>query len=195
MKSNQNGGTMMETLMMLSIITVLSISGIKLIGSLMGMFRQNMVSNEIIEIQKNITARYRALGDYAEIPTTIEDWKKEKILPHQMIVEDSLVHRQGGAVSILPRPRNEGEDIYPYFQVTFNRLPQKTCLLVAQINWVNSHTSDLIEMKINNTHTFILPTRNSGIDKTADNALPAKTKVIMDACKKGDNNAITWTFQ
>ena len=59
MKSAQNGSTMMEALMVISIIIVLSISGIGLINTMFTMFKQNMVSNELIEIQKNIAARYR----------------------------------------------------------------------------------------------------------------------------------------
>ncbi|MBS4772733.1 MAG: hypothetical protein KHX55_00460 [Proteobacteria bacterium] len=194
MKSEQKGGTMMEALMVLSIITVLSISGIKLMNGLFTMFKQNMVSNELIEIQKNIAARYRVFGYYNDIPTDIEDWKKEKLLPSQMIANDEIHHRLGGKVTILPKFKNADDELAVYYTVQFDGIPQKTCFVIGQINWTMSQSSDLIELKINDHDPFVLPTRDSGVEKGADNALPVKLNVLMDACKSGDNTMI-WTFR
>lgn len=194
MNSNQKGGTMMEALMVLSIIIVLSVSGMSLINSMFTMFKQNMVSNELIEIQKNIAARYRVFGYYNDIPTDIEDWKKEKLLPSQMIVGDEIYHRLGGKVTIAPKFKNEGDEFAPYFTVKFEEIPQKTCFVIGQINWTMSQSSDLIELKINDMDPFVLPTRASGVEKGADNALPVKVNVLMSACQSGDNT-MTWTFQ
>lgn len=194
MNSNQKGGTMMEALMVLSIIIVLSVSGMSLIGSMFTMFKQNMVSNELIEIQKNIAARYRVFGYYNDIPTDIEDWKKEKLLPSQMIVGDGIRHRLGGTVTIAPKFKNEGDEFAPYFTVTFEKIPQKTCLVIGQINWTMSQSSDLIELRINDKDPFVLPTRSSGVEKGTDRALPVKINVLMDFCQSG-NNTMTWTFQ
>lgn len=193
MKSEQKGGTMMEALMVLSIITVLSISGIKLMNSLFTMFKQNMVSNELIEIQKNIAARFRVFGFYDDIPTKIEDWKKEKLLPSQMIVGDSIHHRLGGEVLIAPKKKNTGDEHSVYYTIQFKGIPRKTCFVIGQINWTMSQSSDLIELKINDQEPFVLPTRDSGVEKGADNALPVKQNVLMDACK--ENNTMIWTFR
>ena len=100
----------MEALMVLSIIAILAVSGINLMNSLFTMFKQNMVSNELIEIQKNIAARFRVFGFYDDIPTDIEDWKREKLLPNQMIANDEIHHRLGGKVTILPKYKNENKD-------------------------------------------------------------------------------------
>jgi len=194
MKAEQKGGTMLEALMVLSIITVLSISGIKLINGLFTMFKQNMVSNELIEIQKNISARYRVFGFYDDIPDNIEDWKKEKLLPSQMIANDKIHHRLGGDVIISPKKKNDDDEVSVYYTVTFEDIPQKTCLVIGQINWTMSQSSDLIELMINDdSGKFVLPTRNSGIEKGADNALPVKVNVLMNACKS--ENTMTWTFR
>lgn len=194
MNSAQKGGTMMEALMVLSIIIVLSVSGMNLINSMFTMFKQNMVSNELIEIQKNIAARFRVFGYYNDIPTDIEDWKKEKLLPNQMIAGDSIHHRLGGKVTIAPKFKHEGDEFAPYFTVTFEDIPQKTCFVIGQINWTMSQSSDLIELKINDNDPFVLPTRASGVEKGADNALPVKVNVLMSKCQSGDNTMV-WTFR
>ena len=194
MKAEQKGGTMLEALMVLSIITVLSISGIKLINGLFTMFKQNMVSNELIEIQKNIAARYRVFGFYDDIPDNIEDWKKEKLLPSQMIANDKIHHRLGGDVIISPKKKNDDDEVSVYYTVTFEDIPQKTCLVIGQINWTMSQSSDLIELMINDdSGKFVLPTRDSEIEKGADNALTVKVNVLMNACKS--ENTMTWTFR
>ena len=50
---NQKGGTMVEAIAVISIMTVLGISAIKLIGGLFDGFKQNIVTSEIRELQKN----------------------------------------------------------------------------------------------------------------------------------------------
>ena len=55
---NQKGGTMVEAIAVISIMTVLGISAIKLIGGLFDGFKQNIVTSEIRELQKNVSARY-----------------------------------------------------------------------------------------------------------------------------------------
>lgn len=55
---NQKGGTMVEAIAVISIMTVLGISAIKLIGGLFDGFKQNIVTSEIRELQKK---RFRPL--------------------------------------------------------------------------------------------------------------------------------------
>ncbi len=184
----------MEALMVLSIIAILAVSGINLMNSLFTMFKQNMVSNELIEIQKNIAARFRVFGFYDDIPTDIEDWKREKLLPNQMIANDEIHHRLGGKVTILPKYKNENDEHAAYFTVQFDDVPQKTCFVIGQINWTMSQSSDLVELQINADEPFVLPTRTSGVEKGDDKALPVKTNVLMNACKSG-NNTMIWTFR
>ena len=67
--------------------------------------------------------------------------------------------------------------------------------MLGQVNWTTSNTSDLIKMQVNAFEPFVLPTRENGIEKTSENALPAKTSVLMNRCTTGDDNYIVWTFR
>ncbi|MFR8204947.1 MAG: hypothetical protein ACLU99_00355 [Alphaproteobacteria bacterium] len=77
---NQKGGTMVEAIAVISIMTVLGISAIKLIGGLFDGFKQNIVTSEIRELQKNVSARYSVDGHYGNLGTVATLVKEKSCL-------------------------------------------------------------------------------------------------------------------
>lgn len=189
LESDQKGTTMMEAIAAISVVTVLSVAAVKLIGNMYEMFRQNMVANEIREIQKNITARYRLEGNYAELSSemTPQKMKDEQLIPSQMLVNGEIVHRLNGEVTI--ETSSLGDD---FFDVTFNKLSLRTCMNLSQINWSSTEGADVFQLKINN-NTFKLPI--NGVKFGDNNALPITVKKASESCSNDENNVITWTFQ
>ncbi len=194
MKTHQKGATMLEALATLMIISVLSISGIRLIGSLFAMFRQNVVANEIKEIKKSIQDRFAYAGDYRELEgksanEVAEMLLEEKVIPNQMSVNGKIYHRLGGEVTI---ELSDYSDTGLYFDVTFKDLTTQGCLNLSQIDWVINQNSDLMRLIINDK-TFVLPVGNNK-DKT-EGVLPVPMSEAVKACKSSSDNDITWTFQ
>ena len=189
LESDQKGTTMMEAIAAISVVTVLSVAAVKLIGNMYEMFRQNMVANEIREIQKNITARYRLEGNYAELSSemTPQKMKDEQLIPSQMLVNGEIVHRLNGEVTI--ETSSLGDD---FFDVTFYKLSLRTCMNLSQINWSSTEGADVFQLKINN-NTFKLPI--NGVKFGDNNALPITVKKASESCSNDENNVITWTFQ
>ncbi len=186
---DQKGTTMLETMAVLSVITVFTIAAISLVGSMFDMFKQNMVVNEIKEIQKTITGRFQLEGSYADLfKMSVEDLKKEKLLPSQMFVNDGIYHRLGGEVTISKPDAGEG-----YYNVTFNDLNNRACLNLAQVEWVVNQGSDLMELKINKD-VYKIPVSKNNIEPGDANALPMTLNKAAKSCGD-DDNTITWTFQ
>ena len=188
MKTNQCGNTMIEAMAAIAIVGVLTVAGLKLAASLFDLFKQNMVVNEIRELQKNISARYSADGDYTALgEADLDQLIKDKIIPNQMVADGKIFHSLSGEVSVGPSAL---EDYY--FQVTFYELSTRGCLNLSQINWTTSqNTAQLIQLQVNDK-VFKLPIKDVSV--TADNALPMNVSKASGACKSGKVNTITWTF-
>lgn len=188
-KTEQKGSTMLETLAAISIVTVLGISVISLIGKMFDMFKQNIIEDEIKEVHKLITQRYRLEAVYSELDSlSVEDFAKQKLVPSQMIAGDKLLHKLNDEVII--ETSDLGDE---FFDVTFKGLPKRTCINLALINWNANQTSDLFQIKIEET-TFKLPIPQNNVEFGDDDALPMDATKAAEACESNDNT-ITWTFQ
>lgn len=186
--SEQKGTTMMEAIAAISVVTVLTVGVIKLVGNMFDMFKQNMISNEIQEIQKKISDRYRLEGEYSELSSlSAEQMRQEQLIPSQMEVNGKIVHRLNGEV-VIAAAGDEDE----YFSVTFKGLTTRSCVNLSQINWNASQTSDLYQLQVNDK-VYVLPI--NGVNFGDENALPITVKKAADSCKPGSKNEITWTFQ
>lgn len=189
LKSCQKGTTLMEAMAAITIASVLLISVIKLVGNMFDMFKQNMVVNEVQEVQKNITARYRLEGNYAGLSgLSAEDFAKQKLVPSQMHVGDKLMHRLNGEVKI--GVSDLGDD---YFYIEFDSLTNRSCVNLSQINWNNSLSTDLFQIQIND-NVYLLPIPSNGVVLGDENALPITVAKAISSCKDNDN-VIVWTFQ
>jgi len=183
---NQKGGTMVEAIAVISIMTVLGISAIKLIGGLFDGFKQNIVTSEIGELQKNVSARYSVDGHYGNLGT-VATLVKEKVVPNQMLANGKIYHRLGGEVLIEKSALST-----LYYQITFKDLSPKACMNLSQINWMTHQGSDLIQLQINST-IFVLPI--DGVKRGDSKALPLDVARAAQSCKVKGSNTIIWTFQ
>ncbi|MBE6452176.1 MAG: hypothetical protein E7012_01635 [Alphaproteobacteria bacterium] len=188
-KIHQTGTTMLEALAAITVVSVLLIGAIKLVGKMFDMFKQNMIVSEIQEIQKNINSRYRLEGNFSGLGgLTATQIHEQKLVPSQMLVNGSLVHRMNGEVKIdVSALGNE------FFDVEFNGLTNRTCVNLSQINWNNSLSTDLYQIKIND-NVYKLPIPANGISFGDEAALPITVTKAVSSCVD-DDNTIVWTFQ
>ncbi len=209
-KTNEKGSTMLETLAVICIIGVVGISGIKLIGSMFSMFKQYSVEGEIKDIYKGIRNRFSADGNYNELTKmSLEDLAKEKVVPSQMYVskmggEMSLFHRLGGEVVIEAVGEENKEE---FFQVEFKGLTFRSCLSLAQLNWTDNGTSDVLAFSIyqdeggNGGITFVLPKIKryiSGFEGETENFPIVASKItekFKDSNTSKSNFNVIWLFQ
>jgi len=188
--SHQKGSTMLEAMAAIAVISVLTVSVIKLIGTMFNSFKQNMIENEIREVQKNIVNRYRIDGDYLALENiTAEKVAEEQLVPSQMAVGNKIIHRLNGNVVINVSDLGE-----QYFDIRFEELPTRTCVGLSQINWNNSGTTDLFRIIINEKE-YKLPIPSNNLEFGDEGALPITVKKAVESCNKGSDNTITWTFQ
>lgn len=133
-KNNQKGATMMEMMGVLTIIILLSVSAIQLIGSIFNMFRESLVANEVKDLQKAITDRYRFEGNYRRLFEENSDVEaflcESKMAPFQMCSDGDLFHRMGGEVSVVA-----WDDEYDKYSIIFYDMPKKACVRAGEINW------------------------------------------------------------
>lgn len=214
-KNNQKGATMTEMLGVLTIIILMSASALSLIGNIWGMFKQNMVVNEIRDLQQSLSKAYRAEGNYNKL---FEGWSasndkvaegrvcNEKIAPFQMCANGELHHRQGGRVWLYPILRVIGADgnvtyesridgTVDRYKLTVKQLPKKTCAAIATVNWFLNKKPDIFQMTIignGKTITLDLPQNTAAdVTKTLYNF---STTDAMEYCNKSDGNEIQLTF-
>jgi len=212
-KANEKGSTMLETLAVICIIGVVSISGMKLIGSMFSMFKQYAVEGEIKDIYKGVRNRFSASANYNDLgDMTAEEMVVEKMVPSQMFVSNvsggkSFFHRLGGEVVIDPVCSRDSEEdkSCEFFQVEFKGLTFRSCLSLAQLNWSNGGTSDLLAFSIYQDEagdsgiTFVLPKIKQYLKDFNGEEFPITTAKIIDKFKDADtsknNFNVMWLFQ
>ncbi len=190
-KNNQSGATMVEMLGVLCVITALGISTFKLAGNLFTSFRVYAVESEVRDIQKSIKDRYSFDGDYSELcDITADKLNQNKLVPSQMYTNGGIYNRLGGNVKV---GCVDGGD---YYTIEFDSLSNRACLNLAQINWFNRGTTDLVSMTINSTPYGIKSTNTQ--NKLPVTASMAAAVCVSENVKSSDNvkfNTIIWVFQ
>ena len=143
------------------------------------------------EIQKNITDRYRADGNYANLKgISAEDAYKERLIPTKMFADGGIMHSQNGGVEITVVDGDED-----YFNITFKELTRRSCIDLSQLMWNSTQSTDLYAITINEENSFIVPLKSNGIKSGDENALPVTVKKAIDSCNEKDGkNMITWKF-
>lgn len=203
-KSNQKGGTMMETLAAISVVGMIGIGMLSVIGNVMSKFRQSVVVSQIQELQKNISDRYNVVGNYADLDASAhQKLIDDKVIPSLMVDGSGEIrHRLGGRVFIGKDsgvPENNLTGVFgsdDYYDVSFMELNYRTCVDILQINWIKNSGSNLMAISVNGAYLFLSP---YGLSPDVSSAtvfdLPVVLNDAMTACDQGDNNNITWVFQ
>lgn len=197
---------MLEMLGVLTIVIMLGVSTLKLVNSIMGMFRQNLVVGEIKDLQKVISERYKFEGNYKELfegrtPEQVAAFLCDsKMAPNQMCINGKLRHRMGGEVWVMPIENldEEGNPVQDYskYALVFWELTNKTCVNAAQINWYSKQKSDVYKMIINRgvadkEMVVDLPYND---EEGLNGRFPVSAVEVMKACNKDDDNDIEWVF-
>ncbi len=203
-KRNQCGATMVEAIGVLTVVVMLGVGSIKLVGNLYSIFKQSLVVNELKDLQKNISGRYKFEGNYKELfeNKTPEETSKflcdNKMAPYQMCIDGLLYNRMGGEVWILPFEKIDASgnsyDDYTKYSMIFSGLTDRACAELAQTNWYMQKKSDVYQMIINydteNELVVDLPYNQQNESKI----FPVVAQDVMSACHEDDNNQIEWVF-
>ena len=203
-KNNQNGATMMEALGVLTIIVMLGVSSIKLIGNIYGLFTQSLVINEIKDLQKVISDRYRFEGNYRELfdgktpEQTSAFLCSEKMAPFQMCVGNLMYNKMGGRIWVLPVEYLDGEgssyEDYTKYAMIFEGLSDRACVSAAQINWITKQKTDVFSMIINGGTEKELIVDLPYNQQEGTVSFPVLPTDVLEACNYNDNNQIEWIF-
>ena len=207
-KNNQKGATMMEMLGVLTLIIMLGNSAIKLIGNIFDMFKQKLVVNEVRDLQKIISERYKFEGNYKGLlenrtPEQVAEFLcTSKMAPYQMCVNGRMYHRMGGEVWVMPVVNYDGDGNeltdYGKYALVFWGLSDRTCVNAAQINWYMQQKSDIFKMVINGDKAD----KRLSVDmpynmEEGSKNFPVNPADVMAACSNeedDDKNTIEWVF-
>lgn len=213
-KNNQKGATMMEALAVLTIISMLGMSIIKMIGSVFDMYNQSMITSEIKDLQKAITGKYQFNGTYKALfdgksaDQVAQTLCSEKLAPFKMCVNNKLFHSGKGAVTVEPvkiyNMSGGVIDNYGRYSILFDGLKNKTCMSIASINWAVKGSLILYKLEINKNKDFQGDSEKEALykktfdlpnNKTAETfVFPVKPEDVMGACSNKDDNSVKWTF-
>ena len=203
-RSNQKGATMLEMLGVLTIIITLAISTIKLVGNIMGVFRQSLMISEVQDLQKAISDRYKFEGTYQDLlegktPEEVITYLcQNKIAPFQMCRGDKLYNRMGGRVWVMPVENYDGDGNaftdYEKYALVFWGLNDKACFQAAQINWYRKQKSDVFKMVINSGNSKQLIVDMPHNLQAGSKSFPVPVADVTNACKNDNNNTIEWVF-
>ncbi len=205
LKNNQQGSSMVEVLAIMAIIGVLAISSFSLISNLFTMFRQHVIKSELQEIQKKVSERFAAEGNFYGLKDmTAEDLVKEGVAPSQMLANGGLFHRLGGEVFVNCVDCDSESDAKNviYYQIDFRKLSAKACFDISQLNWGKELVAITICPTSDDTYNSLTDGDTScgsfmrkgrGGASSEESALPMTNAKAAPYCK--DGSSIIWVFQ
>lgn len=205
LKNSQQGSSMVEVIAILAITGVLAIASFSLISNLFTMFRQHIIKSELQEIQKKVSNRFAAEGNYFGLKgITAEKLVEEGIAPSQMLANGGLFHRLGGEVFIdcVDCDSEDNAKDVIYYQIDFRKLSAKACLDISQLNWGRELVAITICPTSDDTYNSLIDGDTScgsfmrkgrGGAQDEEHALPVTVGKAAPYCK--DGSSIIWVFQ
>lgn len=178
-QNSQSGYTLVESIMFIGVMIMLSISIIMLINNMLDKYRISRITQQIVDLQKNIDFRFSAAENFNDLDENL--LINEKIVPGDMTSGHEIYHAYHGDV-IISNARQGS-----VYEVTFNKLPHNACIELAMVDWMSGYNSHLVHIKINNKY-FTWQGKNA-------TKLPMEYSNALDACNNNRNNVITWQFQ
>lgn len=188
---SENGRTMIEVIGVLAIITAVTIALTKMVNKMHDRFKISQITQEITDLRKNVSNRYVANGDYTGI--TDADIISGKVAPSEMVDGDKLVHAYNGDVEII------GD--HDSYKITFSSIPHSACVELALMNWNFNGSTDLFEIKINETEFKWPLLAGTGpklpveITDATTACSPPPPKDDSTPVRDLNDNEITWTFR
>lgn len=178
-KKSQSGYTLIESIMFIGVISALAIAIISLVNNMLDKYRMSRVTQQIVDLQKNIDFRFSAAENFSALKVKL--LAEESLVPGDMIDGNKIYHAYKGEATI----KSDQQD--SVYDITFNTLPYNACVELAMVDWMSGYNSHLLHIKVNTTY-FTWQGKNS-------TKLPMEYDNALAACKNNRNNTITWRFQ
>ncbi len=175
----ESGYTLIESIGFIAVISMLAISIISLINNMLDKYRMSRVTQQIVELQKNIDFRFASSQNFKDLK--VKQMVKEKIVPGDMADGENLYHAYHGDVELKAVQQNSA------YTITFKGLPYVPCLELAMVDWMTGYNSHLMHIKVNSKY-FTWQGKS-------ESALPMDFANAQKACKHNQENVITWQFQ
>lgn len=176
---SEAGYTLIEAIAFMGVISMLAVSIITLVNNMLDKYRMSRVTQQIVDIQKNIDFRFSAAENFKDLTTELIT--KEKIVPGDMVAGNKIYHAYKGEVTIKSERENS------VYEVSFTNLPYNACVELAMVDWLSGYNSNVVHIKVNQTYFTWQGTNSS--------RLPMEYGHALAACADNRNNVITWQFQ
>ncbi len=178
-RKSQSGYTLIESIMFIGVVSMLAIAVISLINSMLDKYRMSRVTQQIVDLQKNIDFRFSSAENFENLKAKL--LTDESIVPGDMVDGTKIRHAYKGPVTIRSR---QSHSVY---EVMFGELPYHACTELAMIDWMTGYNSHLVHIKINSKF-FTWQGKKQG-------KLPMEYSAALAACQDNRNNVIIWQFQ
>ncbi|MCM1323773.1 MAG: hypothetical protein NC218_06390 [Acetobacter sp.] len=203
--SDENGYTMLEAIMYISIMIVLSGVLAKYVGTVFTRYKTGRVSQQVVDLKKIIVFFTAADEDYSKL--TLEELTEKKALPFDMANQHNAL---GGKIEIssVQAMRKEAglsttsDDNY-MFHISFDGLPRESCIeLLTQGQFYGGGT-DIDTIIVNNSYAWQYQYSlydTVGLSHVQPKiSLPESSIKInitkaLEACTEEENNKISWIF-
>lgn len=208
--SNENGYTMIETIMYISVMIVLGGVLAKYVHTVFLRYKTGRASQQVVDIKKAVIQYTATDEDYRRLD--LDKMVADRALPYDVMAK---VNALGGKISLGPvskigsTPSGNAKDDYMFY-VTFDGLPQSSCVELLSQGQFYGGGSDIDCIIANDTtrwgYTYSLYDGcGAGNNKSANvakqngsNAESIMDKITMTAalkaCHKKIGNKITWIF-
>lgn len=190
--SSQSGYTLIESIGFIAVITMVAISIISVVSHMLDRYRNSRLTSQIVELQKNINARFAAVGNYEKLKLSL--LKNEKLAPADMNWSgNTLYHKYSGKVTVglysstITKQKLANADSY-YIQ--FADVPKNACIELAIQNWAHDRTSNLVAMIINSKWSYWRVYQGAAYKKYI---MPLSRTLALELCSK-EKNTIKWAF-
>ncbi len=192
-KVNQSGRTLLEVLMVMSVLGAFTASIFSLIANVTDKYRSNVILSQVREIRKAINHRYAAFGVYTGL--TAELLAKERLVSANMIHNNKIYHTFKKEVALaVGDTGGAGRS----FKITFPGLRFQNCVDLALIDWAVDSTAVLVNIKVNDKVFNWMLSKvgpDGKLQTTSSTSLPMTLPKAASACQDSNENIITWEFQ
>lgn len=202
--SNENGYTMLEAIMYISIMIVLGVVLTKYVHTVFERYKTGRVSQQVVDLKKSVVFYTAADEDYHRV--TLDGMVEKRAIPFDMLSKKNAL---GGDIKLGPVSElvenPEVEDNYMFY-ITFGGLPQASCIELLSQGQFYGGGMDIDSVIANKTYVWRyeyslyktggIPNVNTvklTVGQTSA-AIEVNISVALKACSKKQNNEITWIF-
>ena len=213
-KNNQSGRTMLEAMLVISIIVALSAGLAKIINAGVNRYRISSTTSQLFDMRKAIKARYMAIGNYSNLDgTDTNTLITDKIISRAMGARagNGVVNVYGNVlINVGLDTDNREVDIRNaysldaaapddrYFSITYTDLPRDACVALLNIDWPHSGSTGIMAVfaQGGGGATLLGANIDEGSTWIAGDRVrfPLSVDEIVNICTDSNNNRISWYF-